>query len=136
MSFSLIRPLYYGKPKKFVPIYFSSLHAMSFAVISGSLGLTILTAGVNPLTAALGAFNVGLYTLVYTPMKRYSIANTWVGSVVGAIPPVMGWTACTGSIESGMFSLQVNTIILIFKVSVSLITNKILTFHVNCVLGR
>lgn len=74
---------------------------MTFAVISGSLGLTILTLGVNPLTAVLGAFNLGLYTLVYTPMKRYSILNTWVGSIVGAIPPMMGWTACTGMLEPG-----------------------------------
>lgn len=34
-------------------------------------------------------------------MKRWSIANTWVGSVVGAIPPIMGWTACMGEIHSG-----------------------------------
>ena len=86
--------------------HFSPLHAVSFAVISGSLGLTILTVGVNPLTAALGAFNLGLYSFVYTPMKRYSIANTWVGSVVGAIPPVMGWTACTGSIDAGIFTFS------------------------------
>lgn len=79
----------------------SPLHAVTFAVISGSFGLTILTTGVNPLTAALGAFNLGLYSFIYTPMKRYSIANTWVGSVVGAIPPVMGWTACTGSVDAG-----------------------------------
>lgn len=86
--------------------YLSPLHAVSFAVISGSLGLTILTVGVNPLTAALGAFNLGLYSFVYTPMKRYSIANTWVGSVVGALPPVMGWTACTGSIDAGALLLS------------------------------
>lgn len=32
-------------------------------------------------------------------MKRLSIVNTWIGSVVGAIPPLMGWTACTGSLS-------------------------------------
>lgn len=85
--------------------HLSPLHAVTFAVISGSLGLTILTLGVNPLTASLGAFNLGLYTLVYTPMKRYSILNTWVGSIVGAIPPMMGWTACTGMLEPGALLL-------------------------------
>ncbi|KAL4241115.1 Protoheme IX farnesyltransferase [Mactra antiquata] len=85
--------------------YLSPMHAVSFAVITGSLGLVILTYGVNPLTAVLGAFNLGLYTLVYTPMKRYSILNTWVGSIVGAIPPMMGWTACTGMLEPGAFLL-------------------------------
>eukprot|EP00035_Acanthoeca_spectabilis_P011971 m.211407 g.211407 ORF g.211407 m.211407 type:complete len:82 (+) comp15493_c0_seq1:1054-1299(+) len=32
-------------------------------------------------------------------MKRTSVYNTWVGSVVGAIPPIMGWTSVTGSID-------------------------------------
>ena len=55
----------------------------------------------NPLTGALGLFNIFLYTCCYTPLKRVSIANTWVGAVVGAIPPVMGWTAATGSLDAG-----------------------------------
>ena len=93
---------------------FSPLHAATFAVISGSLGLTILTVGVNPLTAALGAFNLGLYSFVYTPMKRYSIANTWVGSIVGAIPPVMGWTACTGSIDAGLCPFNIQSPFMLF----------------------
>lgn len=57
--------------------------------------------GVNGLTASLGAANLLLYTCVYTPMKRYSILNTWVGSVVGAIPPLMGWAGCSGNLEAG-----------------------------------
>ena len=60
---------------------------------------------VNPLTAALGTLNMLLYSAVYTPLKRISIVNTWAGAVVGAIPPVMGWTACTGGLEMGAFVL-------------------------------
>ena len=60
---------------------------------------------VNPLTAALGTANILLYTMAYTPMKRISILNTWVGAVVGAIPPIMGWAACTGSLDSGALVL-------------------------------
>ncbi|WAQ97019.1 COX10-like protein [Mya arenaria] len=85
--------------------HLSPLHAATFSVITGTMGVGILAAGVNPVTAALGAFNLGLYTMVYTPMKRYSIANTWVGSVVGAIPPMMGWAACTGGLEPGAWLL-------------------------------
>ena len=48
-----------------------------------------------------GASTLILYTTVYTPLKRFSIANTWVGSVVGALPPLMGWTACTGNLDPG-----------------------------------
>ena len=59
--------------------------------------------GVNPLTAGLGLFNLALYTLAYTPMKRLSVWNTWVGSFVGAIPPMMGWAAATGALEPGKY---------------------------------
>jgi protoheme IX farnesyltransferase len=44
----------------------------------------------NTITAELGAANVLLYTLVYTPLKQMHPINTWVGAVVGAIPPLMG----------------------------------------------
>ncbi|KAF9133341.1 Protoheme IX farnesyltransferase, mitochondrial [Mortierella sp. GBA39] len=77
----------------------SPLHAWSFATATGLGGVGILATMVNPLTAALGAANLVLYAGVYTPMKRMSIANTWVGSVVGAIPPMMGWAACTNALD-------------------------------------
>lgn len=57
------------------------LHAIGFATASATIGLTALYWGCNGLTCALGAGNLVLYTMVYTPMKRYSILNTWVGSV-------------------------------------------------------
>lgn len=74
------------------------LHAASFAFVSGVTGLTILATCVNPLTAALGGLNLCLYSFIYTPMKRVHIANTWVGAIVCAIPPVMGFTAITNCI--------------------------------------
>ncbi|KAI9353341.1 UbiA prenyltransferase family-domain-containing protein [Zopfochytrium polystomum] len=76
-------------------------HAFSFGIVSGIAGTAILVGLVNPITAALGAANIVLYTAVYTPMKRTSIANTWVGAVVGALPPMMGWAACTGTLDGG-----------------------------------
>ncbi|XP_008008621.3 protoheme IX farnesyltransferase, mitochondrial isoform X2 [Chlorocebus sabaeus] len=79
----------------------SPLLAVSFATCCAVPGVAILTWGVNPLTGALGLFNIFLYTCCYTPLKRISIVNTWVGAVVGAIPPVMGWTAATGSLDAG-----------------------------------
>lgn len=85
----------------------SPLLAVCFAASCGVPGIALLTLGVNPLTGALGAFNIFLYTCCYTPMKRMSIANTWVGAVVGAIPPVMGWTAATGSLDAGKCKIHV-----------------------------
>ncbi|KAH6574408.1 hypothetical protein BASA60_005578 [Batrachochytrium salamandrivorans] len=83
----------------------SPQHAFVAAVTAGVAGTAILAVTVNPITAVLGAANILLYTCIYTPMKRSSIANTWAGSVVGAIPPAMGWTACTGTIDPGALVL-------------------------------
>ncbi len=74
------------------------LHAFGFALITGALGPAVLYVLVNPLTAAIGAANIMLYAGVYTPLKRRTTWNTWVGAVVGALPPLMGWTACGGHI--------------------------------------
>ncbi|CAH1957614.1 unnamed protein product [Acanthoscelides obtectus] len=77
------------------------LHSMLFAAGTSITGLGILYYGVNGLTASLGLANLILYTSIYTPMKRISILNTWVGSIVGAIPPLMGWSACAGTLGPG-----------------------------------
>lgn len=79
----------------------SPLHVVMFGATAGLLGLSVLFTQVNGLTAALGASTLFLYTSVYTPLKRISILNTWVGSVVGALPPLMGWAACTGGLDAG-----------------------------------
>ncbi|XP_063926365.1 protoheme IX farnesyltransferase, mitochondrial-like [Zophobas morio] len=79
----------------------TQLHAMMFAATTSLSGLAILNYGVNSLTASLGLANFILYTSIYTPLKRISILNTWVGSLVGAIPPLMGWAACANSLGPG-----------------------------------
>ncbi|KAL4400346.1 Protoheme IX farnesyltransferase, mitochondrial [Malassezia pachydermatis] len=73
-------------------------HACSVAAVSAVSGVSILYACTNTLTAALGAANIVLYSFMYTPMKRHSIVNTWLGAIVGAIPPLMGWASCTGTL--------------------------------------
>jgi heme o synthase len=73
-------------------------HAVGFAAATGVAGPAILWTMVNPLTAVLGAGNIILYAGLYTWMKRVSVANTWVGAVVGAVPPLMGWTASGGKL--------------------------------------
>jgi len=76
-------------------------HALAFGCVTGAAGVLTLLCLVNAPTAFLGALNIVLYTSVYTPLKRLSIANTWVGSLVGALPPMMGWAACTGDLGIG-----------------------------------
>lgn len=83
----------------------SSLHAVTFSAVTAAAGLGTLAVFVNPLTTTLGLINLVLYTSVYTPMKRSNILNTWVGSLVGAIPPVMGFTAASGCLTPGALLL-------------------------------
>jgi protoheme IX farnesyltransferase len=73
---------------------------MIFAILSGVAGTAALYFGVNPTVSFLGALNIALYAGVYTPLKRVSVINTWVGALVGGIPPLMGWTAAAGQSAS------------------------------------
>ena len=75
--------------------------AFFFAAATGVFGFGSLWFGVNPTVAFLGGLNIFLYAGVYTPMKRMSVLNTWVGAVVGGIPPLMGWAAAAGQSASG-----------------------------------
>ena len=83
----------------------SPVNAFMFGSATGVLGVSMLATLVNPLTGWLGLANIILYTMIYTPSKRMSIVNTWVGAVVGAIPPLMGWAAATGSLDAGAWVL-------------------------------
>lgn len=79
--------------------------ALQFSLIIGTAGVALLYVFVNPLTAFLGALNIAIYVLIYTPMKTRSSLCTLVGAVCGAIPPMMGWTAATGTLEAGAWIL-------------------------------
>lgn len=72
------------------------------AIVAGTLfsvlGVGVLWTGANGLAAALSAFTIFSYCLIYTPMKRVSSASTIVGAVPGAMPPVIGYAAVTGRV--------------------------------------
>jgi protoheme IX farnesyltransferase len=74
-------------------------HVFNFHLITGISGISILYFFVNPIVAFLGFSNIILYAFVYTFLKQRTIFNTWIGSIVGAVPPLMGWSACTGSLN-------------------------------------
>lgn len=62
----------------------------------------------NMLAAGLGASNLALYAFVYTPLKQIHPVNTWVGAVVGAIPPLLGQILCNfsfGFLTHGNFKM-------------------------------
>ena len=68
-------------------------NAIAFAAASGISGTWYLNEYTNETTAMLGGGNILLYAFVYTPLKQVHWLNTWVGAVVGAIPPMMGYAA-------------------------------------------
>jgi protoheme IX farnesyltransferase len=71
--------------------------AIGIGVANGLAGTALLYAMTNPVVAFLGAANIALYAGPYTYSKQKTELNTWIGSVVGAIPPIMGWCAATAS---------------------------------------
>lgn len=73
--------------------------SIGFGVVISVMGIAQLLLFVNLLTSLLATVTLALYLLAYTPLKRKTSLCTLIGAVPGAIPPMMGWTAVTGSIS-------------------------------------
>lgn len=74
--------------------------AFMFGLGTGIAGVGTLAAMCNFGAAGLALSTILLYAGVYTPMKRISPRNTWVGSLVGAFPPAIGYAAAGASMLS------------------------------------
>jgi protoheme IX farnesyltransferase len=83
----------------------SASHAFSYAMVAGVGGVGLLAIKAGWLAAVLSGANIILYAALYTPLKRSSVANTWVGAVVGAIPPMIGYVAGGGGFDLGCLVL-------------------------------
>ena len=53
----------------------------------------------------LGVFTSISYLLAYTPLKKRTVWATFIGAIPGAIPPMIGWTAATGKLDTGAWLL-------------------------------
>jgi protoheme IX farnesyltransferase len=73
--------------------------ALALGIVGAAFAIPILSMAINPLTALLGAIAHASYVLVYTPLKKVSPWALEVGAIPGAIPPLMGWTAATGTLS-------------------------------------
>jgi heme o synthase len=84
------------------PVAAGRLGVTSSSVFAGLLGVAamlVLGFGTNLLTAGLAAFALLSYVLVYTPLKRVTPLALVIGAVPGAVPPLLGWTAVTNSLD-------------------------------------
>jgi len=81
------------------------LRALMFGVSLVLVGVLLLTWAANLLAGFLVLLAAFLYVLVYTPLKRITWLNTTFGAIPGAIPPMAGWAAATGSVGAGAWAL-------------------------------
>jgi protoheme IX farnesyltransferase len=70
---------------------------LGFGAIIG--GAVLLAAEANLLTGTLTLLTAVSYVAIYTPLKRITSLNTFIGAFPGALPPLLGWTAARGVIE-------------------------------------
>lgn len=79
--------------------------ALLGGALLASVGLGILYLGVHAPAAFLAASTLALYLFIYTPMKKWTVLNTLVGAVPGAIPPLLGFVAGRGRIGAEGWAL-------------------------------
>jgi protoheme IX farnesyltransferase len=86
--------------------HLESWQVLGFALIIGILGLSLLLVFTNPLTAVLTFASLIGYAVIYTLfLKRATPQNIVIGGAAGAAPPLLGWTAVTGQVDSGALLL-------------------------------
>ncbi len=94
MQRTLKRPIPQGKV--------TPLQALVFALSICLLGMAILIVLVNPLCAWLTLASFVGYAIIYTGyLKRATPQNIVIGGLSGAMPPLLGWTAVTGTVDPG-----------------------------------
>lgn len=79
--------------------------ALWFGVALTASAEVYLALFVNVLTALLGLTVIAGYLFVYTPLKTRTSLSTAIGAFPGAMPPLMGWTAARGEIDTGAWVL-------------------------------
>jgi heme o synthase len=79
--------------------------ALVFGVVLSVAGAFDLYFTAGPLASALGVATCLSYLLAYTPLKKRTVWATFVGAFPGAIPPMIGWVAASGSLDRGAWLL-------------------------------
>jgi heme o synthase len=75
-------------------------HALWFGILLSVIGVAYLAVSTNALAAALAALTLLSYLFLYTPLKRITPLCTFVGAFPGAAPPLIGWAAACGHLDT------------------------------------
>jgi protoheme IX farnesyltransferase len=78
---------------------------IAIGIVLAAAGVAYLAVACNFLSAALAAVTVVVYIFAYTPLKRVSTVNTFVGAIPGALPPLIGWAAASHALPLPAWSL-------------------------------
>jgi protoheme IX farnesyltransferase len=79
--------------------------ALAVGSLLSAAGIMYLAITCNAFTAVLASMTFVIYIFAYTPLKLVTSFNTLVGTIPGALPPVIGWVAARGRIDPGAWSL-------------------------------
>jgi protoheme IX farnesyltransferase len=80
--------------------------ALGFGLTLAIGSVLVLGLLVNSQAAALLAFTIFFYVVIYTMwLKRWTPQNIVIGGAAGAFPPMIGWAAVTGSLDLGAIAL-------------------------------
>jgi protoheme IX farnesyltransferase len=79
--------------------------ALAFGIVLSVAGAIALYVVAGWLASALGVVTCVAYLFAYTPLKKRTVWATFIGAFPGAIPPMIGWVAATGSLDGGAWLL-------------------------------
>lgn len=79
--------------------------ALAFGLALSGAGLLVLALQVNALTAWLGFLSWTSYLCLYTPLKRRTALNTWIGAIPGALPAVLGYSGAANALDATALAL-------------------------------
>ena len=83
----------------------STRNALLFATALVLFGTLLLIFYVNLLTAMIALFGFAVYVLVYSFSKYRSVHGTLIGSIAGAVPPVVGYCAVSNHLDHGRIAV-------------------------------
>jgi heme o synthase len=81
------------------------VQALVFGIVLSVAGAIALYVVAGWLASALGVVTCIGYLFAYTPLKKRTVWATFIGAFPGAIPPMIGWVAATGTLDRGAWLL-------------------------------